>query len=133
MFGTRAGFFVDLFGLVFVLILPAMAVAVALVRNGNVRAHARIMVTCFVLFLVAVLAFEIDVQTSQQDVTVPLGILGFHLCFAVPCLALWIRQVVTAKRATTEPARHRTRGKLLFGLLSLTVGTGIWLYVETFV
>ena len=90
MFGTRAGFFVDLFGLLFVLILPAIFFAVTLVRRGKVKAHASIMWTSFFIFLTAVLAFEIDVHTSDSEFNVPLWVLGIHLCFALPCLGLWL-------------------------------------------
>lgn len=130
---TKAGFFVDLFFLVLLVLLPAILVAVALVRRGHVKAHATINTTCFVLFLVAVIAFEAQVHFGPKGpplATLPLVI---HLCCAVPCLLLWVRQMLTAKRALTQPAVHRRRGRILVALLGLTVGTGAWLYWATFV
>lgn len=133
MFGTRASFFVDLFLLLLVLILPAIWFGAALARRGRIREHATVMVTCFVLFLAAVVVFEVDVQFLGEGVplaTVPLAI---HLCLAFPTLALWIWQVATARRARSDPRAHRARGRALLAVLTATVATGIWLYVETFV
>lgn len=130
MFGTKASLIVDLFLAIQVLIVPALAVAVVLVRKGRVKAHARIMVTCFVLFVLSVAVFEVDVRSRQLPVRlVPLVI---HLCFALPATILWIRQIATARSALTEPSRHRKRGKLVFALLVATVATGLWLYVASF-
>jgi uncharacterized membrane protein YozB (DUF420 family) len=131
LFRTKAGLFVDLFLLLLLALLPAMLVGVALVRRGRVRAHAAVMVTCFVLFLVGVVAFEVQVQFGERY-PMPPGPLVIHLCFAVPSLLLWVRQVATARRALLEPAAHRRRGRVLLALLSFTVATGFWLYAATF-
>ncbi len=130
-FGTKADFWVDIFLLVLVLLLPVLLVAVALARRGRIRAHATIMVTAFFIFLLALVTFEIHVRTSDvpSPATVPFLI---HLCFAVPGLVLWIYQVATARRAFSNPAPHRRRGRILLGLLVVTVATGIWLYLATF-
>jgi uncharacterized membrane protein len=131
MFGTRAGVLVDLFLLVILLVLPALLVAVALVRRGRVAAHAAIMRASFFVFLVGVVAFEFEVRFRQQP---PLALvpLAIHLCFAVPALLLWAWQILRAREAFTNPPRHRLRGRVLLALLSVTVATGFWLYVATF-
>ena len=130
-FGTEADLWVDLFLLVLVLLLPTLLFAIGLARRGRILAHARVMVTAVFVFLVALVTFEIDVRTSDvpAPATTPFLI---HLCFAVPGLVLWIYQVATARRAFSNPAPHRRRGRILFGLLVATVATGIWLYLETF-
>jgi uncharacterized membrane protein YozB (DUF420 family) len=89
------------------------------------------MSTCFGLFVVGVVAFEVQVRLGPAAplATVPLVI---HLCFAVPALVLWIRQIWTARRARAHPAAHRKRGRILLALLSATVATGFWLYLATF-
>ncbi|UCE87474.1 MAG: DUF420 domain-containing protein [Deltaproteobacteria bacterium] len=102
------------------------------VRRGETRAHARLMTLCFALFLVAVAAFEAQVYLGEPGPPLATAPLVIHLCFAVPTLLLWIYQVATAKRALTEPARHRTRGRALMGLLLATVATGAWLYLASF-
>ncbi|MHC4973444.1 MAG: DUF420 domain-containing protein [Planctomycetota bacterium] len=131
MFDTGAGLFVDLFLVLLVAILIAMLVAVALVRRGRVRAHAVVMATCFGVFVVALVTFELEVRFGPVE---PLALtpLVIHLCFALPALVLWTRQIWTARRARSQPARHRRRGWLLLVLLSLTVATGFWLYWATF-
>lgn len=132
MFGTRAGFFVDLFLVVLLALLPLLLYGVALVRRGRVRAHARVMIAAFALFLVALVAFEISVRFGEQ--TAPLATLPLvvHLVFAVPCLVLWVLQIRSGKHAPANPEPHRRRGRLLLLLLSLTVATGFWLYAATF-
>jgi uncharacterized membrane protein len=131
MFGTDAGPLVDLFLLVQLLVLPALLWAVAAVRRGRVGLHARIMQVSFYAFLLSVLAFEVEVRLGPTP-PVPLWILGIHLCFALPAVVLWARQLLLGKQAFTDPAAHRRRGRVLLVLLSVTVATGFWLYVATF-
>jgi len=131
MFGTGAGVFVDLFLLVQLLVLPALLVAVAAVRRGKVGRHARIMQVSFLGFLASVIAFEAEVRLGHTP-PIPLWILGIHLCFALPAVALWARQLLLGKQAFLDPAAHRRRGRVLLVLLSVTVATGFWLYVATF-
>ena len=132
MFGTKASLIVDFFLVVQVLVVPALAWAILLVRKGKVRAHARIMAAAFAFFLMSVIAFEVDVHLGGQRVPPPLPTLIIHLCFSIPSLVIWTYQIVTAKRALVAPAAHRRRGKLLFGFIVGTVATGIWLYLATF-
>ncbi len=132
MFGTKAGFFVDLFLVVLLLSLPLMLWSIALVRRGRVAAHRAIMVTTFLLFLGAVVAFEISVRFGPGTPPLPPTPLIIHLSLAVPCLLLWIRQMASGRTAHANPASHRGRGMALLALLALTVGTGFWLYVATF-
>lgn len=131
MFGTRAGLFVDLFLLAQLLVLPALLVAVALVRRGRVNAHAAIMRAAFFVFLATVVAFEIEVRLGDRP-PVPLVILAIHLCFALPALGLWALQLVRGKQAFVDPPAHKRRGRILLVLLSVTVATGFWLYAATF-
>ena len=124
--------FVDLFLGVLLAVLPAMFVAVALVRRGKVKAHARVMATCYVVFLLAVIAFEYEVHFGEGTPPLQRVPLVIHLCFAFPCAFVWTWQVAKAKQAFTDAAVHRRRGKLLMGLLTLTVATGVWLYAVSF-
>jgi uncharacterized membrane protein YozB (DUF420 family) len=131
MFDTGAGLIVDLFLVLLVAILIAMLVAVALVRRGRVRAHAVVMTTCFGLFVVGVVAFEVQARL-RPTATLAVVPLVIHLCCAVPALLVWIRQIWTARQVRSRPAAHRRRGRLVLALLSLTVATGFWLYVAMF-
>lgn len=131
LFGTEADLMVDLFLLLLVALLPVLVAAVLLARSGRTKAHSRVMTCAFVLFAAALVMFEIHVRTEGTP-ALPAWPLVIHLCFAVPALLLWIFQVSTGKRAYRDPAPHRRRGRILFGLLVATVATGIWLYVATF-
>lgn len=133
LFGTRADLIVDLFLVVLVLVLPTVFVAVAAVRRGNVRLHAALMTGSFLLFVLALVAFELNVR-FQPDLPAPkIGPFVVHLAFALPTLVLWAIQILRRKQAFTQPAVHRRRGRRLLPLLTATVATGIWLYVATFV
>jgi len=131
MFGTRAGVLVDLFLVAQISVLPALLVAVAAVRRGRVSLHAWIMRVCFFVFLGTVLAFEVDVRMRPQP-PIPLHVLMIHLCFALPAVVLWARQMWLSKQAFLDPPRHRRRGRMLLVLLSATVATGFWLYAATY-
>ena len=133
LFGTRADLIVDLFMVVLILVLPTVLVAVAAVRRGRVRLHAALMTGSFLLFVLALVAFELNVR-FQPDLPAPKTVpFVVHLCFALPTLVLWVIQILRRKQAFSAPAVHRRRGRLLAPLLTATVGTGIWLYVQTFV
>ncbi|MHC4339559.1 MAG: hypothetical protein ACYSX0_05000 [Planctomycetota bacterium] len=95
------------------------------------RAHGRVMVACFVVFLFALVGFEIRVRMGEMPPLARLPLV-VHLCFAIPALLIWIWQVATARRARLSPAPHRLRGRILLLCLSATVATGFWLYVASF-
>lgn len=128
---TRAGWAVDLFLMLLVALLPALLVAVRFARRGNVRAHARVMVGAFVGFLVALVAFEVEVRLGGSPAP-PAGPFAVHLAFALPALGLWIAQIALGRHALLHPAPHRRRGRVLLALLCATVATGVWLYLVTF-
>lgn len=131
LFNPRSDLVIDLFLVVLVALLPLLLIAVGQVRRGRLRAHASLMTSGFFLFLAAVLAFEIRVRTADLPAPALLPFL-VHLGFAVPCLALWVAQISSGRRAHENPARHRRRGRSVIALYSLTVATGVWLYLATF-
>ena len=132
MFGTKASFLVDLFLVVLLLSLPAMLWSISLVRRGKVAAHKAIMVTTFLCFVGALVAFEISVRFGRGTPPLPPRPLIIHLSLAVPCLLLWVRQMASGKSARANRESHRKRGMALLVLLALTVATGFWLYLATF-
>ena len=123
---------VDIFLIVLVGIVPLMGFGMVLARRRRYAAHAAVMVTCFALFLVSVVAFEWSVRASDEIPPLPLLPLVIHLCLALPCAALWVRQVLSGKRAHENPTSHKRRGRFLLALLVATVATGAWVYVATF-
>jgi uncharacterized membrane protein YozB (DUF420 family) len=130
--GTDAPFAVDLFLIVQVATLPLMGVAIACAARGKIRAHATLMVTAFAAFLLSLIAFEWTVRTMEDKPSIPTTVLAIHLCFALPGLVLWGFQLVRARRAFSDPARHRRMGRQVFALLIATVATGIWVYAAMF-
>ena len=111
--------------------MAGMLKGVSLVRRGRVDAHAKVMTSCFFVFVAALAAFELRVRMGEMPplARVPLIV---HLSFAIPGLMLWIWQVATARLARANPVAHRLRGRILLLLLSATVATGFWLYLATF-
>ena len=85
----------------------------------------------FFVFLATVVAFEAEVRFGDLPPS-PLLILGIHLCFALPALALWALQLWRGQQAFADPAAHRKRGRFVIALLCATVATGVWLYAKTF-
>lgn len=122
----------DLFVLVMLALLPVLALAIVLVRRGHPRAHGVLMAGSFALFLLALVAFEWAARTMENRPPLPQLALFIHLCFAVPALVLWTWQIARASQARSDPRRHARRGRLLFSLLVVTVGTGVWVYREMF-
>ncbi len=132
IFDTNAHVVIDIFLLVLLFIIPAVLVGVQMARRRRYRAHALINSVCFFTFLAAVVAFEFVVHFGPPGPPLPPWPLTIHLCFAVPCLVIWIVQMASGKNAKNTPKKHRKRGQLLLALLGATVGTGVWLYMITF-
>ncbi|MGQ0615251.1 MAG: DUF420 domain-containing protein [Planctomycetaceae bacterium] len=128
LLNTRADLIVDLFLLLLILLLPVLLYGVRLARRGRLRAHAAVMGGSFLVFLAALLTFEIDVRLSKDlPAPAPLPFL-VHMCFALPALFVWVLQLLRRAEAFTAPARHKRRGRLVLLLIAGTVATGTWLY-----
>jgi len=112
--------------------LPVLGVAIACAAKGKIRAHATLMVSAFVAFLLSLIAFEWTVRTMDNKPPLPGLVLFIHLLFAIPGLILWSVQLFRAKRALLAPARHRRLGRIVVALLTATVGTGVWVFAEMF-
>ena len=132
LFASDAPFGVDLFLVVMVLLVPTMVWGIRLAATGKLQAHKRVMGVSFVLFVGALLAFELAVRTMENRPDIPVLVLVIHLCFAIPGLGLWTWQILRGKKAPSEPKVHARRGKIVFALLVATVATGVWLYGAMF-
>ena len=129
---TRAGIGVDLFLIALLALVPLMGWAIHLARSGRHAAHGRVMTASFTVFCVALIVFEVSVRLDADAPPLVLVPLLIHLCFAVPCFLLWIFQVWSGRRVSVPAPRHRRLGRIVYGLLLATVGTGFWLYWATF-
>lgn len=117
--GTRGSFMMDIVVLAMFAILPLLAWSVLAARRGQFVLHKRLQVVMGLVLLVAVTAFELDIQyvskweeraepspffDGQHAWSCPAGLaLMVHLSFAVPTLILWIVVIARALRGFTRP------------------------------
>ena len=139
--------FVAMFG-----IIPVLAWSVYLVKyrrageDYKCEWHKRVQLTLAGVLLVAVTAFEVDLNMITKDwrplaepspyyasKTVDYS-LWIHLCFAVPTPLLWIFVIVQALRKMPRPAgpceysaRHARWGKIAAVAMFMTAVTG-WIF-----
>jgi uncharacterized membrane protein YozB (DUF420 family) len=138
-------------------IIPAMGLSIFLVRyRRKYRGHKQLQLLLAAVLLVAVAAFEIDMQwltewelraipspffDAQRKWTCPVGIsLLVHLCFAVPTAALWIYVIAQALRKFPDPIgpgphsrQHLVWARLAAVGMLMTAVTGWIFYLMAFV
>lgn len=150
---TRGSFMLDFVFVAMFAIIAVMAVSIWLVRyRRQYELHKRLQITLGLVLLVAVTAFEIDLQFITQDwrplaEPSPFYASGFvdcclwvHLCFAVPTPLLWIFVIVQGLRKFPRPAqpgpysrRHIFWARLAAAGMFLTAFTGWIFYWVAFV
>lgn len=139
--------FVAMFG-----IIPVMLASIWLVRyrrpheNYKCEWHKWIQIVLAMVLLVAVTAFEVDLQLITKDWR-PLAMpspyyashivdyaLWIHLCFAVPTPLIWLFVIVQGLRKFPNPAapgpysqRHKLWGRIAAIAMTLTAVTG-WIF-----
>ena len=118
--GWRGSFMMDVVAMA--LVLGVMTYSLLRVRRGrNLQLHKRLQLTLGITLLLAIMAFEIDVQffstweeravaspffDAEHIWSSPAGVgLLVHLCFAVPTVVLWIVVIVQTRRHFASPAR----------------------------
>lgn len=154
--GTRASLMIDVVSVAMVLVLAALAFSILTVRyRQNYTLHKRIQLMLGTVLLVAVAAFEIDIQFISrwrvraaasayysdvwQQSTVDWA-LDVHLVFAVSTALLWIFVIVQALRKIPRPPApcpysrtHMFWARLAAIDMCLTTLTGWIFYVLAFV
>ena len=155
--GFRTSFMLDAVVCARVLVVPAIVTSLYLVKvRRNYLAHRNIQLALAAVLLVAVGAFEVDMQLVQggwENVVakrvVPLSpeqlasvqrILWIHLVFAVSSPVLWgVTITLALKRIPNPPAPcphshlHAKLGWASTLDLTLTSITGLWFYYVAFV
>ena len=155
--GTRASVMLDVVFAAMFLVVPAMAASIALARYGKRwHTHGRIQLLLGSVLLLAVVAFEVDMQFLTEwelraepspyfdpaaKWTCPAGVaLLVHLFFAVPTLVLWVYVIVGAMRAFPNPAapssysdHHKRWARIAAVEMLLTAVTGWVFYVMAFI
>ena len=155
--GYRTSLMLDFVVCSLVLVVPALIYSIYLVKvRRNFVAHRNIQLTLAVVLLVAVTAFEIDMQqiqggwekvvakrlnplTAEQLQSVR-QVLWIHLVFAVSSPVLWATTIVLALRRMPKPPApcphsdlHKKLGWLSTLDLTLTSITGLWFYYVAFI
>lgn len=155
--GFRTSLMLDTVVCALVLVVPAIVASLYLVKvKKNYVVHRNIQLTLAVVLLLAVGAFEIDMQLVQggwEEVVAkretPLSpdqlasvrnVLWIHLVFAVSSPILWAVTITLALKRIPKPpgpcAHSRLHAKLgWFSTLDLvlTSVTGLWFYYVAFV
>ena len=155
--GFRTSLMLDVVVCALVLVVPAILTSLYLVKvKKNYTTHRNIQLTLAAILLLAVAAFEIDMQLVQggwQEVVakreVPLNaeqlasvrtVLWIHLVFAISSPILWAVTIVLALKHIPKPPapcpHSRLHAKLGWAAtvdLVLTSVTGLWFYYVAFV
>lgn len=155
--GFRTSLMLDTVVCALLLVVPAIVASLYLVKvKKNYVAHRNIQLTLAVVLLLAVGAFEVDMQLVQggwEEVVAkretPLSsdqlasvrnVLWIHLVFAISSPIMWAVTITLALKRIPKPpapcAHSRLHAKL--GWLStldlvLTSVTGLWFYYMAFV
>jgi len=116
--GTRGSLMLDLVTLAMVLVVPALAVSIYLVKyKKQYNTHKWMQIALGITLLIAVLAFELDMringwreraEPSPYWDTWVVPVLWIHLCCAVPTALLWIYTLVQAVRTYPDPPNPGT-------------------------
>jgi len=149
--GTRASLMLDVVFLAMFLVLPVLGVSIAMVRfRRNYGWHKRAQLILAVVLLVAVAAFEIDMQfvSGWRDRATPspfwktgvMTSLYVHLVFSISTFFLWLYVVAGALRNVPRPPgpsvysrRHMFWARLAAIDLVFTAMTGWTFYWLAFV
>lgn len=113
--GNRSTFMLDVVVVALFAVLPTLLVSILVVRRArNYQLHKRLQTTMAYVLLITVLAFEIDIRTSDWEAlatpasaTEPparvYAMLYVHLVFAVSTVALWAWVLWRAHRRFPKP------------------------------
>lgn len=155
---TRGSFMLDFVFTAMFAIIPVMLWSIWMVRTRRpdqqhkCELHKRVQITLACVLLVAVAAFEVDMQLVSKDWR-PMaeaspyyasGVVNYslwtHLCFAVPTPLLWIFVIVQAIRRFPKPAApseysrsHILWARIAAAAMVLTAVTGWLFYYLAFV
>jgi hypothetical protein len=156
--GYHASFMLDVVVCALVLIVPAIAFSLYLVKvKKNYVAHRNLQLTLGVVLLLAVSAFEIDIRLhggweaivnrpgsearlTGEELKHATQVLWVHLLFAISTPPLWIATIVLALRRFPNPPvpsehseLHKKLGWLSTLDIALTSVTGLYWYYIAFV
>jgi hypothetical protein len=145
--GSRATIMLDVVFVAMFAVVLALAVSIWLVKfRRRYDLHKRIQLTLGVVLVVAIAAFEVDMQfvSGWRARATPVGMddvpetvlraLYIHLCFAVPTAVLWVIVIARALRNFPRPAAPapHSRSHVAWGKAAAVgiVGTAVtgWIF-----
>ncbi len=154
--GYQSTFMLDFVVTALVLIVPALMTSLYLVKvRRNYVAHRNLQLVLGGVLLVAVAAFEVDVQwvhggwekivaertpaLSAEALDAVKRALGIHLWFAISTPVLWVVTITLALRRMPNPPApcqhsrlHKTLGWVSVIDLVITSATGLFFYYRAF-
>ncbi len=149
---TRGSLMLDVVTIAMLFIVIAMVYSIFEVRKRkNYRRHKLVQITLSSILLIAILAFEVDLQlfTDWRELAQPSQFyesgwvdraLYIHLLFAIPTPLVWTYVVVQALRKFETPptpnahsSQHRIAGRVAGVMMFLTASTGWCFYLLAFV
>ncbi len=157
--GYDASLMLDVVVCALVLVVPVLLFSVYSVKFGRrFQLHKTLQLTLAVVLLLAVAAFEVDLQLvhggwenvvnkdpanprlSGEQLDAVRGVLRIHLVFAISTPVLWAVTIVLALRrfpSPPTPGEHSSLHRVLAWAstidITLTSVTGLWFYYVAFV
>ena len=142
IFGTRAPLFMDLVSLI-VAFLPFLMLAIIfLARIEKYKLHALLQAILYGVSVLVLTFFEIGVrfvggfesfmQGSGVGHNYAFIVLIFHILVSVITLIIWTTTLLTAKKQL-QLGKHKRAGWLTFIGVTMTMLTGMWVYLILFV
>ncbi len=142
IFGTRAPLFMDIVSLI-VAILPFLMLGIiALAKRKQYKLHALFQGILFVVSVLVLTFFEIGVrfvggfksfmEGSSVGHDYAFYVLIFHIMISVLTLIIWTTTLFMAKKQL-QLGKHKRAGWLTFTGVTMTMLTGMWVYLILFV
>ena len=141
-FGTRAPLFMDLVSLIVATLPFLMLGVISLARQEKYKLHAMFQGILYVVSVLVLTFFEIGVrfvggfksfmEGSSVAHDYAFIVLIFHIMVSVITLIIWTTTLVMAKKQL-QLNKHKRAGWLTFIGVTLTMLTGMWVYMILFV
>ncbi len=147
--GTRADFCMDISIILFAALPFFILIALQLARRRRFVGHRNMQVATLILVLIALGIFEMDIRLAGginaflAHSSIPINLtrrfLDFHIMIAAVTALAWIGLVLISwprfSKSLPGPfaPRHIWWGKATFVCICLTSGTGVVVYLMTFV
>jgi uncharacterized membrane protein YozB (DUF420 family) len=142
--GTQASFMMDFVFIALFILIPLLLWSVSAIRNGNQQLHHRLQVLLTIIFLVAFILFEVDVNYLNPDwksKASNLHLVGPILLLHIPCailtlicwpIALYKGLKYSKDKMRNQNNNHRIWGKRAFSLMLGTASTGVLFHLVVF-